>query len=687
MDSRTLDYLLAPAPLMRPSEVDPYLSVAPAPRSGHLDVVTQSGRRLDAEVTVPVPGVLRLRLGSAEDLGATPRPSAILSPGLANEPARATSVPGGVAVSGSGRTMTWDPGLSNSAYGFSYQVADGANDAELGSTALLSGVRNTGYRHVWGLAHDEDIFGGGESYQGPNLKGRLRRGVNVEPHGIVGLDLAYLNVPMFWSNRGWGVFAHTGAPTVADIGSTDVGTMALDIEGPVLDLFFYWGSPEEILQAHWSVTGAPPILPTWVLGVWTSRCSYLNAGEVSQVLDGYRAAECPVSVVHIDSWQPGNLLRDLTTAWEVDRDRWPVGWSSSLRASGVRLSLWHNPYLRLGTAAGDEACAAGLVLTDRQGRPVTTNDMPDRLLVDFTNPKAVAWWHERVRTLVTSEGASALKADFGEEVPPQAVAFDGRTGWEIRNEYAVMYQRETALALTSLGLADGFAMFCRSGSAGAQRYPCHWVGDSISTWAGLRASFRACLSLSLSGFAYVAHDIGGFWSPDSYEVAYQASDNNDPGLYLAEVEPELFVRWTQWGALTPLMRFHGCGRREPWAYPEPYGAAAVRACRLRERLTSYLEMASSEVASRRLPMMRPLPLVLAEQQEARQAAHLEYFLGGDVLVAPVLEPKGRLNLWVPPGEWVGLDGAPTLAGPQWVDTTLSLEAIPAWSRKGKQVLD
>jgi len=47
---------------------------------------------------------------------------------------------------------------------------------------------------------------------------------------------------------------------------------------------------------------------------------------------------------------------------------------------------------------------------------------------------------------VTSEGASALKADFGEEVPPQAVAFDGRTGWEIRNEYAVMYQRETALA-------------------------------------------------------------------------------------------------------------------------------------------------------------------------------------------------------------------------------------------------
>ena len=101
---------------------------------------------------------------------------------------------------------------------------------------------------------------------------------------------------------------------------------------------------------------------------------------------------------------------------------------------------------------------------------------------------------------------------------------------------------------------------------------------------------------------------------------------------------------------------------------------------------SYLEMTSSEVASRQLPMMRPLPLVLPQRQEARLAAHLEYFLGGDVLVAPVLEPGGQVSLWVPPGEWVGLDGAPTLAGPRWVDTTLSLEAIPAWSRKGKDVL-
>jgi len=161
MDSRTLEYLLTPAPLMRPCEVDPYLSVAPALLSGHLDVMTRSGRKLDAEVTVPVPGVLRLRLGSAEELAATPRPSLIVSPALANQPAEVTSVPGGVAVSGSGRTMTWAPGFSSIAYGSSYRAANGANQAGLGSSALLSGTRETGYRQLWRLAHDEDIFGGG----------------------------------------------------------------------------------------------------------------------------------------------------------------------------------------------------------------------------------------------------------------------------------------------------------------------------------------------------------------------------------------------------------------------------------------------------------------------------------------------------------------------------------------------
>jgi alpha-D-xyloside xylohydrolase len=100
----------------------------------------------------------------------------------------------------------------------------------------------------------------------------------------------------------------------------------------------------------------------------------------------------------------------------------------------------------------------------------------------------------------------------------------------------------------------------------------------------------------------------------------------------------------------------------------------------------YLAEVSRDVAVRGLPMMRPLPLALPGDMTARAAAHREYLLGDDVLVAPVLEPGGRVTLWVPPGKWEGLDGGPALDGPAWQTAQLGLDQVPAWSRPGIQVL-
>jgi alpha-D-xyloside xylohydrolase len=133
------------------------------------------------------------------------------------------------------------------------------------------------------------------------------------------------------------------------------------------------------------------------------------------------------------------------------------------------------------------------------------------------------------------------------------------------------------------------------------------------------------------------------------------------------------------------MRFHGFGRREPWAYPGEHGAAAVEACRLRARLRPYLERVAAEAADAGTPMMRPMPLAFPGDRAARDAS-LQYLLGADVLVAPVLEPGGTVRVWAPPGEWTGLAGAPPLAGPGWHAVTVALATPPAWVRRGAEVL-
>ncbi|MDQ1437164.1 MAG: alpha-D-xyloside xylohydrolase [Acidimicrobiaceae bacterium] len=517
------------------------------------------------------------------------------------------------------------------------------------------------------LAPEAAVYGGGESFQGPDLRGRRRTLVNVETHGASGYDLSYLNVPFLWSN-GWGVLCPSGGPVVADVGATHSETAFVGTEDDVLDLFVLRGEPLDLLRQYHALSGLPGRFPEWALGLWTSRCSYLSEAEIAEVLDGYEAADCPVDVVHVDAWVAGNVIEDLACNWTVDRTRFPEGWVQRLGERGVRVSLWHNPYVVKGSERAAELESLGLLVPG-----AVTADKDDRLIIDFTNPAAVEWWHERVRETVASEGIHAFKPDFAEELPEGATLFDGRPSRAARNEYSLLYQRATHDAMGG----DEVALFCRSGTTGAQRYPCHWVGDTPSTWPGLVTALRACLSLSLSGFAFVSHDVGGFWTGGSQawvEEAFKVMDNRDVP---ADVEPELFGRWAQWGALSPVLRFHGTGRREPWAYPDPWGSAAVAACRLRnDVLRPYLAKAAAQASSEGVPMMRPPALT---HPEARVDS-LQFLLGDDVLVAPLLAPGGTRTFWVPPGRWSPLLGLTAVEGPGWITVECGPEQFPAWVR-------
>lgn len=669
MDPRTRAYLEAPAPLVDPAAaVDPWAAAQVQP-DGTLLLRTEGGRVLPCVASIPVGGVLRLRIGDTSRL---PDPSPLLVAELPDTPAAAAAADGVVLLQGPGVEASFGPGgLRFGGYRSPTVFARGPRiDAQDRVVGFLEGS---------GLAPEARVYGGGEVFHGPDLRGRLRRGVNVECHGAAGFDLSYLTVPFFWTDSGWGVFAHTGEPVTADLGATHADVAAVAVPGAGLDLFVLQGEPLELLQRFLALTGRPGRFPAWALGVWSSRCSYLSAAEVEQVVDAYAAAKCPLDVVHVDAWVKGNVIRDLTCSWEIDRDRFPEGWTKPLADRGVRVSLWHNSYVLPGTAAGEELLAADLVLRDAAGEVVGTNDMPERMVIDLTDPRAVAWWQDKVTTTAAAEGASSFKPDFAEEVPPAAVTSDGRSGWEIRNEYAVRYQAATHDALAKALGTEEIALFCRSGTAGAQRYPCHWVGDTPSTWEGMASALRAMLSLSLSGFGLVASDIGGFYAPGAFVHTAEAFDSMDPSSYQADVEPELFTRWTQLGAFSPVMRFHGTGRREPWAYPEPYRTAAIDACRLRDGLVGYLKAAADEAADTGVPMMRPMPLAYPRDRAA-QAAQLQYLLGPDLLVAPVLEPGPRGRVYAPGGRWEPLAGLAPLEGAGWVDLDVPLAAFPVWRR-------
>lgn len=697
----SVGYLDWPSPLQdRTLELDPFVEVELSGKEAVLHFA--SGDWAPLRFSIPAEGVLRIRIGNRTE--ESTRDSPLLSGQISEQPAQLGSEDGVLLIEGVGVSASWsaEEGL---VFGKLRQVPPWSRPTVLGASgrirledgidtqSLTSGTRGvsapqsraSGWMLMFFLESDARVYGGGESFQGPNLRGRIRRMVNCETNTYSGLDAAYINVPFLWSDAGWGIFFNTSAPSRADIASTHSEVIAVAVEEKELDLFLFSGDPATILRHYLSITGMPGSFPDWALGVWMSRCSYMTAVEIESTVDELHAAGCPVDVVHVDAWVSGNAIRDLACNWSIDRQRFPEGWVKRLTDRDVRVSLWHNPYVISGSARAEELERRGFLVKMPDGTLAVTYDKKDRNLIDFTNPAAVGWWKEKVTRVATEEGNSSFKPDFAEEVPEDAIFHDGRSGRELRNEYALLYQRATHEALREMSGDGRVALFCRSGTAGSQRYPCHWAGDTPSTWIGMATALRACLSLSLSGFGIVGHDVGGFYHPGTFEFdrLVSAFDTMDPSVFHPEVEPELFARWSQWGAFSPVMRFHGAGRREPTAYPEPARSVAIKACRTREALRDYLREAARIAAEEGLPMMRPMALAFPEDRDAR-AAELQYLLGSDILVAPVLEPGGRRTFYLPEGRWLGLVGLAPVEGPGWATVECELGQYPAFVREGAE---
>jgi alpha-D-xyloside xylohydrolase len=210
-------------------------------------------------------------------------------------------------------------------------------------------------------------------------------------------------------------------------------------------------------------------------------------------------------------------------------------------------------------------------------------------------------------------------------------------------------------------------LFARSATTGGQRHPVHWGGDSTSTFASMAETLRGGLSLSLSGFGFWSHDIGGFeGTPDA----------------------AVFKRWVPFGLLSSHSRFHGSDSyRVPWLFDDdetaPDSAVSVtrRFARLKNRLAPYLVAAGREAAERGLPVMRPMVLAFPEDPTARPLDR-QYLLGPDILVAPVFSAEGDVELYLPAGTWTQLLTGERVTGPVWRRERHGFDSLPVYVREG-----
>ncbi|MDR2542285.1 MAG: alpha-xylosidase [Treponema sp.] len=509
------------------------------------------------------------------------------------------------------------------------------------------------------LSVGELVYGLGERF-GPLIK----NGQNVDiwnADGGTASEQAYKNIPFYMTNRGYGIFINDPGKVSLEIGSEKTSRVQFCVNGEILEYFIIYGpQPKTILERYTALTGRPALLPQWSYGLWlsTSFTTSYDEETVMSFINGMEERNIPLSVFHFDCfWMKGFNWCDFT--WDKKTFPDPAGLLSRIKAKGIKISVWINPYIAQRSALFHEGKQGGYFLKRPNGDVYQTDQWQAGMaIVDFTNPAAAKWYTGHLEKLLDM-GVDCFKTDFGERIPADAVYFDNGDPMRHHNFYSFLFNKAVFEMLEKKRGNTEACVFARSATAGGQRFPLHWGGDCESTFEAMAETLRGGLSLGLSGFGFWSHDIGGF-----------------EGLPNAA----LFKRWLAFGLLSSHSRLHGStSSRVPWSVDEESADVCRFFTELKNRLLPYILQSGREAHEKGIPVLRAMFLEFPDDPACIYLDQ-QYMLGPDLLVAPVFSEDGEVTYYLPEGEWTQVITGEKIKGGSWRTEKHGFLSLPLLAR-------
>lgn len=455
--------------------------------------------------------------------------------------------------------------------------------------------------------------------------------------------------PIFVSSRGYGVFWDNYSGT--EYAEKDNRISFRSDTGDCVDYYFmYGGDADGVISEIRQLTGKVPMMPLWSYGFMQSRERYKSQYEVLDVVNRYRNAGIPLDVV-IQDWQywgnnyQWNAMDFLT--YEYNNPKMMIDSVHSLNTK-MMISIWSS--FGPQTKPYRDLARNGLLFNFSTWPQSGVDSWPPRSdypsgvkVYDAYSPEARDIYWKYLNDGIYRLGMDGWwmdstepdHFDVGEEHLDRMTGL-GKTYRSVRNAFPLMSVGGVYDHQRAIGSDKRVIILTRSGFLGQQRYGSNvWSGDVASSWDMFRRQIPAGLNFSLTGMPHWNSDLGGFFA-GAYNNGTELSGVRNPKFQ------ELYVRWMQQGALTPMMRSHGTDvPREIFLYGkpgEPVYDALVGAVKLRYSLLPYIYGTARDVTDRNSTFMRALFMDFNTDPNVRDIAD-EYMFGRSLLVAPVLHPQ------------------------------------------------
>ncbi len=529
-------------------------------------------------------------------------------------------------------------------------------------------------------------FGGGERFMGANLNGRT---ISNQPHdhswikkenmGVDRYEPSYLQVPFVLNPHGQGWYFDGAAIMMLSFGGEGKSFMTTIKDDKFVLYTFLEENPKDVLEKYTTLIGRQPELSDWAYGVWVN----LLEGQDSVLAKASRLKQkdMPVSAVWLFDMDDPNTStgwpywsRGIYTDYRKLTDSiHSLGFKALtyLRPFGYKDLLYYkfdNPFYRLYDSLG-------VVLHSQKDLPGPRySTFMKEGQYDFYNPLMGKLWKDVLTELLIKDNFDGWMEDFGDI----GYALDNEKNiWEpldfgleypvsndeYANAYPLVYHKLTHEL--SSEIKPDIATFSRSGFAGSASFSrMIWAGDQHANWdkhLGYPSAISSGISCGLSGY--------GNWTCD---------------ILCDSPSRELWKRWVQFAAFTPLMRDHLWTNKptaiDIWTDNESFQYFKHYA-RIHMELVPYIQNAAKEYRETGTPIIRHMMLEFPDDKETYDCEY-QYMFGEKYLVAPVVvEGATTKKVYFPEGEWKDFWSKKKIQSKgEWMEVDAPVDYIPVFER-------
>ncbi|MCR5400187.1 MAG: DUF5110 domain-containing protein [Treponema sp.] len=429
-------------------------------------------------------------------------------------------------------------------------------------------------------------------------------------------------------------------------------------------------SAQSCVQKFYEETGTSCMLPKWAYGYIQSKYGYESADEVIQLADDFKKHQIPLSAVVLDLYwfeKMGDIF------WTNKNYQNYQEMEERLEKDGIKLITITEPFFTSDSKNFEELKKSGLLCKNNKGKLALWRDWwcfdsKDGGLFNPFEKKAADFMGKRYKEMLDS-GIDGFWTDLGEPEGAwnvKGLKYGKFEEMDLHNYYNYYWSKALFEGLHKLEPDRRLFIMSRSGFTGIGKFNVSvWSGDVAVSWPSLGKNIAWGINAGLTGLPYWGSDIGGFTPEESPE--------------------ELYIRWQQFGAFTPVYRAHGTGPREPFAFSEKAEKIVANLIKNRERLLPYIYSTARQTMSGS-PMMRPM---FFEDKNTPSKFNEKQFMFGDwILVSPITQEavyESEHQTYLPQGDWYDfftLEKADSKSEGRIVTTKNTIEKIPVYIKEG-----